>query len=167
MKCRHCTTHPTLLLVDLLLKTTLSDKFTLTCCVIIYSFDTNELLLEKDTKTINRPVRTGITEFINHKRWSPLHPVFLGKDPTITLLFLTIYRFEISGYTFWTDFLKFIGNPSLVLVSLRNIFYLSTLGALLKPVFKDRSVKEEASVNYANDFLHMMYKPSVEGEMQV
>ena len=52
-------------------------------------------------------------------------------------------------------------------MSLRSIFYLSTLGALLKPIFKDRSIKEEASGNYANDFLHMMYKPSVEGEMQV
>ena len=52
-------------------------------------------------------------------------------------------------------------------MSLRGVFYSSPLGALLKHVFEDRSIKEEASVNYANDFLHMMYKPSVEGEMQV
>lgn len=52
-------------------------------------------------------------------------------------------------------------------MSLRGVFNSSPLGALLKPVFEDGSIKEEASVNYANDFLHMMYKHSVEGEMQV
>ena len=52
-------------------------------------------------------------------------------------------------------------------MSLRGVFNSSPLGALLKHVFEDTSIKEEASVNYANDFLHMMYTPSVEGEMQV
>ena len=52
-------------------------------------------------------------------------------------------------------------------MSLRGVFYSSPLGAVLKPVFEDRSIKEEATVSYANDFLHMMYKPFVEGEMQV
>ena len=51
-------------------------------------------------------------------------------------------------------------------MSLRGVFYSSPLGTLLKRVLEDRSIKEEASVSYANDFLHMMYKP-LEGEMQV
>ena len=52
-------------------------------------------------------------------------------------------------------------------MSLRGIFYASPHGKLLQPIFRDRSTKEEASGNYANDFLHMTYKPVVEGELQV
>ncbi len=53
------------------------------------------------------------------------------------------------------------------MVSLRGVFYSSPLGKLLKPTFEDRNIKEEAAMNYLNDFLHMMYKPIVEGELQV
>ena len=60
-----------------------------------------------------------------------------------------------------------IVGPSETLVSLRGVFYSSPLGKLLKPTFEDRNIKEEAAMNYLNDFLHMMYKPIVEGELQV
>jgi hypothetical protein len=53
------------------------------------------------------------------------------------------------------------------LVSLRGVFYSSPLGQLLKPTFEDKNIKDEAAMNYLNDFLHMMYKPFVEGELQV
>jgi hypothetical protein len=53
------------------------------------------------------------------------------------------------------------------LVSLRGVFHSSPLGNLLRPVFEDESIKNEAAMNYLNDFLHMMYKPMVEGELQV
>ena len=52
-------------------------------------------------------------------------------------------------------------------MSLRGVFNSSPLGAFLKPVFEDKSINEEASVSYANDFLHMMYRPIVERELQV
>jgi hypothetical protein len=53
------------------------------------------------------------------------------------------------------------------LISLRGAFYSSPLGQLLKPVFEDENIKEEAAKNYLDDFLHMMYKPIVKGELQV
>jgi hypothetical protein len=53
------------------------------------------------------------------------------------------------------------------LISLRSVFYSSPLGQLLKPPFEDKNIKGEAAMNYMNDFLHMMYKPIVEGELQV
>jgi hypothetical protein len=53
------------------------------------------------------------------------------------------------------------------LVSLRSVFNSSPLGQLLKPTFEDKNIKGEAAMNYLNDFLHMMYKPIVEGELQV
>jgi hypothetical protein len=53
------------------------------------------------------------------------------------------------------------------LISLRGGFYSSPLGQLLKLVFEDKNIKEEAAMNYLNDFLHMMYKPIVVGELQV
>lgn len=62
---------------------------------------------------------------------------------------------------------SFIANPYETLVSLRGIFCASPHGKSLKPVFEDISTKDEASGNYANDFLHMTYKPVVEGELQV
>ena len=52
-------------------------------------------------------------------------------------------------------------------MSLRSVFDASPLGAFLKPVFENKTIKEEASGNYANDFLHMTYKPLVDGELQV
>jgi hypothetical protein len=53
------------------------------------------------------------------------------------------------------------------LASLRAVFRSSPLGKLLEPVFEDENTKNEAAMNYLNDFLHMMYKPTVEGELQV
>ena len=50
---------------------------------------------------------------------------------------------------------------------MRGVFHSSPLGNLLRPVFEDESIKNEAAMNYLNDFLHMMYKPMVEGELQV
>ena len=52
-------------------------------------------------------------------------------------------------------------------MSLRGVFNASPLGAVLQPIFEDKGIKEEASVSYASDFLHMMYKPLVEDELQV
>ena len=51
--------------------------------------------------------------------------------------------------------------------SLRGVFHSSPLGKILQPTFEDEIVKNEAVMNYLNDFLHMTYKPIVEGEMQV
>ena len=64
-------------------------------------------------------------------------------------------------------FLLPIADPSKTLVSLRGVFCSSPLGNLLKPVFEDEVIKNEATMNYMNDFLHMMYKPMVESELQV
>ena len=61
----------------------------------------------------------------------------------------------------------FIGDTPSRLISLRGGFYSSPLGQLLKLVFEDKNIKEEAAMNYLNDFLHMMYKPIVVGELQV
>ena len=64
-------------------------------------------------------------------------------------------------------FLSFIADPAKTLVSLRGVFYSSPLGQLLKPTFEDENIRGEAAMNYLNDFLHMIYKPIVEGELQV
>jgi hypothetical protein len=53
------------------------------------------------------------------------------------------------------------------LALLRGVFQSSQLGHLLKPVFEEENTKNEAAMGYLNDFLHMMYKPEVDGEFQV
>ena len=70
-------------------------------------------------------------------------------------------------YHLYKNYLQPIADPSKALVSLRGAFHSSPLGNLLRPVFEDEVIKNEAAMNYMNDFLHMMYKPMVEGELQV
>ena len=43
----------------------------------------------------------------------------------------------------------------------------SPLGALLKPLKEDSDVKEEATMDYLHDFVHMVYKPTVDKEVEV
>ena len=52
-------------------------------------------------------------------------------------------------------------------MSLRGVFNASPLGAVLQPIFENKGIKKEASESYASDFLHMMYKPLVQDELQV
>ena len=64
-------------------------------------------------------------------------------------------------------FCIFVGDSTEKLLQLRGIFYQSPLANLVKASFEDKENKNEATENYLNDFLHMMYKPIVEGELQV
>ena len=62
---------------------------------------------------------------------------------------------------------QFIGVTSESLALLRFSFYESTLGKLVMPLFVDDKSKREAAESYLEDFLHMMYRPVHEGELQV
>ena len=61
----------------------------------------------------------------------------------------------------------FLANPSKALDSFRGVFYSTLLGRILEPVFQDVNNKNEAAMNYLNDFLHMKYKATVDGELEV
>ena len=54
-----------------------------------------------------------------------------------------------------------------VLQKLRGVIEKSPLGQLLQPVLKNPEIKGEAMMAYLDDFLHMVYKPTVVGEMEV
>ncbi|XP_028416584.1 E3 ubiquitin-protein ligase rnf213-alpha-like [Dendronephthya gigantea] len=63
--------------------------------------------------------------------------------------------------------IKVAGDLSKTLLQLRGIFYQSPLGNYLKVIFGDKENKKEATENYLHDFLHMMYKPIENGELEL
>ena len=54
-----------------------------------------------------------------------------------------------------------------VVQKLREVIETSPLGHLLQPVLLNPEIKAEAMMAYLHDFLHMVYKPTVDGEMEV
>ena len=51
---------------------------------------------------------------------------------------------------------------------LRGVIETSPLGRLLQPILRDQEITTKAMKAYVQDFLHMVYKPTVQnGEIEV